>query len=197
MTDDFFSNAPENYEVPKNDSAYMKFEQGENKFRILEKPIFGWEAWEPGTDGKDKPVRFKMDARPTDASPFRNGRINHFWAMPVWNFKNKRVEILQITQKTILASIENLARNEEWGSPLTYSIAVTKKGTTKEDTEYQVAPMPHKPVPEDVADAFKEIKAKGFNMNELYKGGDPFKPSTTDTTVSAVDEYEDVAQPND
>lgn len=194
--DDFFGNAPENYEVPKNDSPYMKFEQGENKFRILEKPIFGWEAWVGADGGKDKPVRFRLNEKPSDPAPFRNGRINHFWAMPVWNFKTGRVEILQIVQKTILAAIENLARNEEWGSPLGYSIAVTKKGTTKEDTEYQVAPMPHKALPDDVKAIFADIKAKGFNMEELYRGGDPFKPehpATTDNRTVVPEEAQEAS----
>lgn len=193
---DFFENAPDDYEVPKSDSLYMKFETGENKFRILEKPIFGWEAWEiPVDGGKDKPVRFPMNKKPNDLRIYRDQRVNHFWAMPVWNFKTKRVEILQITQKTVLSAIENLARNEDWGSPLGYSITVTKEGSTKEDTKYHVAPTPHKELPEEVQKAFLEVKNKGFNLNELYRGGDPFAPTEAPVDDTHYVPEEDNAQP--
>jgi hypothetical protein len=178
--DDFFANAPTNYEVPKGDSKYMKFEQGDNKFRILEKPIFGWEGWEAGSDGKDTAKRFKYDAKPVDLRPFRNQRLNHFWAMPVWNYKSQAVEVLQITQKSILGAIESLCRNEDWGSPLTYNLTVNKTGTTKEDTKYQVSPAPHKAVAQEVVDAFAKVKAAGFDITALYDGGDPFAPGVSD-----------------
>lgn len=178
-TNDFFSNAPDNYEVPKGESQYMKFEQGDNKFRILEKPIFGWEAWTiPDAENPSgKPVRFPMDQKPRDLRLYKNQRANHFWAMPVWNFRTSRVEVLQVTQKTIQQAVENLARSEDWGSPLHYSITVNKEGTTKEDTKYHVAPSPHKEVPEEVKNAWEKVKANGFDLTELYRGGDPFQPS--------------------
>lgn len=178
MNDDFFGNAPEDYEVPGGESRYMKLQQGDNKFRILQKPIFGWEGWKTGTDGKDTPVRFKLSEKPADASSFRNGRINHFWAMPVWNFQTKQVELLQLTQKTILKPIENNARSEDWGSPLGYSITVHKEGTTKEDTNYVVSPTPHKEVPDEVKAEWQKVLDEGFDLNELYTNGDPFAPST-------------------
>ena len=171
--DNFFDNAPEGYSVPKGDSKYMKFEQGDNKFRFLLKPIFGWLGWKT-VDGKDKPFRFRMDEKPTDLSEFRNSRISHFWAMPVWNFQTKSVEILEITQKTILKPIENFARNEDWGSPLTYSLNIHKEGTTKEDTAYIVTPSPHKDVPEEVLAEWTEVEQNDFDLTRLFDGGDPF-----------------------
>ena len=201
MSEDFFANAPENYEVPKGEGRYMKFEAGANKFRILEKPVFGWEAWKAGEDGKDKPVRFRMSEKPNDLRPFRNSRLNHFWAMPVWNFKTKRIEILEITQKTILAAIENLARSEDWGSPLGYSLTVTKEGSTKEDTRYHVAPSPHQPLPDEVKNAFAVVQEEGFDLNAIYDGGDPFNPSQTSQNApqdAEMPEYEaDTEEPTD
>jgi hypothetical protein len=197
--DNFFANAPENYEVPKGEGRYMKFEAGANKFRILEKPIFGWEAWQPGQDGKDKPVRFRMNEKPNDLRSFRNQRLNHFWAMPVWNFKTKRVEILGVTQKTILSAIENLARNEDWGSPLGYSITVTKEGSTKEDTKYHIAPSPHQPIPPEVKNEWAVLQDEGFDLNAMYAGGDPFNPSQAPQNAPGAPEMpeyeEDMAQP--
>ena len=51
---------PQDYEIPQDVGNYMKFEDGENKFRILDKPIIGWEGWKTHSDGSHKPVRKRM-----------------------------------------------------------------------------------------------------------------------------------------
>lgn len=176
--DDFFGNAPANYEVPKSEGRYMKFKApGKYKFRILEKPIFGYEGWKV-IDGKDVPQRFKMDEKPADTSAFKNGQLNHFWAMPVWNFNTGHVEILSFTQKGIQADVEGYARNEDWGSPLTYNLTVTREGTTRDDTKYSTQPSPHSELPAEALEAWAKVKAEGFNIAELYTDGDPFKPTS-------------------
>lgn len=169
---------PEGHEVPRGESKYMKFEQGNNKFRFLDKPIFGWEAWIV-EDGKDKPVRFRFDEKPVDLREFKRQEVKYFWAMPVWNFQTQAVEVLELTQKTIIKPIEALARNEDWGSPLHYNITVNKEGTTKEDTSYIVNPSPHSEAPVEARDQFKQLQAEGFDISRLYDGGDPFAPADT------------------
>ena len=50
---------PETYELPQSAGGYMKLQQGENKLRILSKPIIGWLDW------KDKvPHCFSYKAKP-------------------------------------------------------------------------------------------------------------------------------------
>jgi len=161
---------PDDYEVPKGASMYMKFEQGDNKFRIIQKPIFGWEGWVV-EDGKDVPKRFPFNERPVDVREFKDQRLNHFWAMAVWNFQTKSVEVLEITQKTIQKTIESLARNEDWGSPLDYSITVTREGE-KLETKYTVTPSPKAETPKEIVDTFKEMT--DFDITRLFDGGDPF-----------------------
>lgn len=176
--EDFFANAPQDYEVPKSESRYLKFKQpGNYKLRILQRPIFGWEAWTTGEDGKDKPVRFAMDAKPTDTSPYRNGQLNHFWAMPVFNFNTGRVEVLNITQKSIQEAIEHYARNEDWGSPLNYNLTINRVGTGLSDTKYTVTASPHNPLPADAQQAWEQAQADGFDITELMRDGDPFAPA--------------------
>lgn len=177
--DDFFGNAPENYEVPKSESRYLKFKQpGNYKLRILQKPIFGWEAWTVDESGKDKPVRFAMNQKPADTSPYKRGEINHFWAMPVWNYNTGRVEVLSVTQKSIQEAIEHYARNEDWGSPLGYNLTITRTGTGLADTKYTVTASPHTPLAADIQAAWDQTLADGFNINALMTGDDPFAPST-------------------
>lgn len=193
VNDDFFANAPENYEVPKSESKYMNFkEQGAHKFRILLRPVFGFEGWKI-IDGKNKPFRFSMSEKPKDTSEFKHGEINHFWAMPVWNFKTKRVEVLQFTTKSIQQAIEGFARNEDWGSPLGYNITVNREGSTKEDTKYSTQPSPHSELTDEMSAAWAEVEKEGFSINELFHDGDPFKPEVREEVVE--EEVEDTEEP--
>lgn len=155
---------PDNYESPKGPSYYMKFQDGENRFRILSQPIFGWLDW------KDKkPLRFKMDNKP--AKPVDPKKpVKHFWAMVVWNHIEEQIQILEITQATIRKSIEALCKDTEWGAPYFYDMKIIKSGEGV-DTEYMVNPVPHKPTHEHVINCFNERK---INLEALFDSADPF-----------------------
>jgi hypothetical protein len=155
---------PQDYETPQGGGSYMKLQQGENKFRILSKPIIGWLDW------KDKtPHRFTMKNKPE--KPFDPSKpIRHFWAMLVFDYADKSIKILEITQNTIQKAIEHLAKDEDWGNPADYDIKVTKSGVEKA-TEYKVNPSPKKSLSDEIKEA---AKAKPVNLEALYKGGDPF-----------------------
>jgi hypothetical protein len=203
--DDFFGNAPKNYEVPKSDSRFMSFKAvGTHKFRILERPIFGWEGWKT-IDGKKVVLRFKMQDRPVDVSDFNDKKVTHFWAMPVWNYNNQRVEVLTIDKASIQETIETYARDEEWGSPLGYNISVTREGTTRENTKYTTIMTPPSLVKPEILLAWDETRNGGFDINELYRDGNPFKPGAPMVEeiviVPEVEETaalpEDTAEPED
>lgn len=194
-TDDFFANAPDDYEVPKSDSQYMNFKApGRYKFRILAQPIFGWEGWKV-IENKNTPFRFRMNEKPADTSSFKEGKVIHFWAMPVYNFNTNRVEVLSITQKGIQAAIEAYARDVEWGSPLRYNLTVTREGTGRDDTKYTTLNSPHSPLAEEAKAAWEKTLAAGFNINELFKDGDPFAPTTPAAVAPAPEKTEAAAEP--
>ncbi len=164
---------PNNYEVPQGPSNYMKFEIGANRFRALRSPIVGWEGW------KDKkPIRRRMTESFIADEVDDVERIKHFWAMVVWNYKARRVQILEITQKGIQRTIKALIKDEEWGSPLEYDITVSREGEGM-DTEYQVVPMPPKPLTKDITDAYNEMS---INLDALYTGEDPFAKKGVELT---------------
>jgi len=151
---------PEDYQAPKNaNQNYMKLQQGENRIRILTKPIIGWEAW----SADNKPIRFRLDEKYTKDA-------KHFWAFVVWNVIDQRIQIYQVTQATIRNAIEQLTKDNDWGSPFGYDIKIIKKGE-KMDTEYTVNPVPHKEVSPDVIKAFKE---RPVNLDALFTSEDPF-----------------------
>ena len=72
----------------------MKFQEGENSFRVLASAIVGFEYWTT----QNKPVRSKdgWDEKPEDIKTEKDGsfRINHFWAFPVWNYEAEKIQIL-------------------------------------------------------------------------------------------------------
>lgn len=183
-TEDFFGNAPTGYEVPKSDSQYMNFKTpGKYKFRILQKPIFGYEGWKV-IDGKNKPFRFRMNEKPSDVSEFKEGKLNHFWAMPVFNFNTGHVEVLSIPQKSIQEAIEAYARDTDWGSPLGYNLTVTREGAGM-DTKYTTLNSPHSELPDEVKAAWAKTQAEGFNINELFTDGNPFEPAHNETVATS------------
>jgi hypothetical protein len=161
---------PQGYEVPKAPSNYLKFEDGQNRFRALSNPVFGFVYW----NSEGKPIR---SATPFETTPadirVENGkqdRIKHFWALVVWNYSDARVQILEITQSSIQEQISDLVANKDWGDPKEYDITITKKGQ-KLDTEYTVQPSPQKPVPVEAHKAYREIK---IDLEALFRGADPF-----------------------
>lgn len=154
-------------------SGYMRFEEGENRFRILTKPIVGWVWWvdedgeivERGSRPKkgNKPVRIDMN---TNMIPEQFENAKMFWAMQVWNYALEKAQILEITQISIREEIQNLIKDEDWGDPTGYDIVVTR--TEGEIVSYSVKPKPH-----------KEFNKKGktipeVNLEALYDGEDPY-----------------------
>lgn len=162
---------PDNYETPATNANYLKFADGETRFRILSKPVIGWLDW------KDKkPMRFQMNAKPEKpVDPAKP--IKHFWAMLVWNYAVGRVQVLEITQATIQKAIENLSKDSDWGAPFAYDLKVTRKGKDK-DTEYTITPAPKKVFAE-----FEAANAIKVCLAELFTGGDPFNSSATPTSI--------------
>lgn len=158
---------PPEYKAPKSSGFYMKFQEGENKFRILSRPILGWEDWQERT-----PVRYTFDDKPS-VSYDPKKPVKHFWSMVVWNYGEEQIQILHITQASIRNAIETLSLDSDWGAPYFYDIKVIKRGEGKE-TEYSVVSLPHRPTAAHIRDAFNERRC---NLNALFINQDPFAPN--------------------
>jgi len=146
---------PDGYEMP-DDSTFMKFVNGKNKFRVLSSLVTGYEYWKT-EDGKDIPVRSKD--KPTDVSDGKinpkTGRVdvNHFWHIIVWNYASKSVQELTITQKGIQKYILGLVNDPDWGKPQGYDLIVTKEGEGLL-TKYTVSGTPPKEAAKEIVDAY-------------------------------------------
>lgn len=164
---------PADYEAPASGGNFMKFADGENKFRILSKPIVGWLDWK-----EKKPYRFTMKNKPE--KPMEKGPIKHFWAFIVWNYASESVQVLEVTQQTVQTSIANLSKDEEWGAPFEYDLKVTRKGKDL-DTEYSVVPSPKKALSEEIKKAALD---KPCYLEALFTGSDPWVVTDKSTELA-------------
>lgn len=188
----------EDYKEPIT-SNYLKLEEGENVIRILGsfesgEGCMGMEYWKQNGE-KKKPIRYSKDLpAPLDdleeTDDYGNLKMpTFFWAIPVYNVLGNKVQIFQITQKTIRTYILGLARNKKWGDPKEYNIVITK---TKENgkTSYSVTPEPKEKLDQTVLDQYK---AMNINWAAYMKSEDPFKESQSHE-VSSADIANDAAE---
>ncbi len=173
---------PSNYQAPKT-SRYMKLKNGENKCRILSKPILGWEDW----TADKKPIRYRYTQKApraiTEARPPR-----HFWAFIVWNYEESEIQILQITQATVRDALENLSLDKDWGEPFFYDIKINKTGEETK-TKYTVSPLPHKTLAPNIKDAFHDNPCC---LEALFDNANPFEANSDRTPTPGVFSKEDL-----
>lgn len=170
---------PENYEAPASSSWYTKLEKGSTKLRIMSSPIIWWIYWEK-TEDKSKPIRvdYTKEAHALAVKEAKKNadekdrKVKHFWAMKVWNFDTKRLEIFEVTQKNIQETLRAYAGNEDWGDPVNkYNIQIVKEWDGI-DTKYQIIASPSAKCEE----AEEEMKKTFIDLMALYAGEDPFDP---------------------
>lgn len=162
---------PQDYEAPKNGGNYLKFKDGETRFRILSKPVIGWLDWED-----KKPLRFRMNEKPAKPVDPKKA-IKHFWALVVWDYSENKIKVLEITQSSIQSAIQSLTKDEDWGSPFEYDIKVNRTGQDLE-TKYTVNPVPHKKMAKEITEA---LVSTPVNLQALFENEDPF--AITEKTV--------------
>lgn len=168
MSDSFL---PDNYKVPGSSGAYMRLKPGENRFRFLSNPIMGTELWVTLSDGKRSPKRYRMGvAVPVEDLTDDENVPRHFWAMVVYNYETKKIEILEITQSRIQNAITSFYANPKWGDPKEYDLNITKSGEGLK-TVYNTMPEPKEKIDAEILKQFKETQ---INLEALYDGGNPF-----------------------
>jgi hypothetical protein len=155
----------EDYKVPET-SNYMKFIEGENPFRVLSSAVVGYEYFTKD----NKPIRSKEVFENTPSDIKKDGTVKHFWAFVVWNYSAKRIQILELTQKGIMKTMQAYIKNSKWGNPREYDFIVSRAGSGL-DTEYATSVNPKEILSADISTAYENTKV---NLEALYDGEDPF-----------------------
>lgn len=172
---------PSDYSIPNAQSGYMKLEQGSNRFRVLSSAIVGTEYWKDTDEGR-KPIRKRPDERISGNEINPDERPKHFWAFVVWNYESEMVQILELTQKTIMRAIRAYTKDDDFGDPKGYDIVINREGEGLE-TEYTTRAKPPKKLDEDIKAAYESMD---INLEALYDGEDPF--ASIDDVVDEVAE---------
>jgi hypothetical protein len=160
------------------------------RFALLsDEPLEFYEVWAEGPDGKAKPFRFASEPGPDDLSLAfgdftrrmnREGTgpepIKFALALPVFNFEAAQVQILQLAQKSIIRELDNISQMPDYDDLTAIDFILGKEGAGL-NTEYKVTPVPRKKgADKDIAAAWEDSRAAGFDISRLLEGGDPFKP---------------------
>src|SRR3990167_4285809 len=166
-------------QIPAGSSNYLKFNKPETTFRILDEPIMGTLGW-----FNRKPIRKRIGEAINVSEVDDPSEIKYFWAMPVFDYEDKEIKILEITQKSILKAIKSYANDEDYGNPTGYDIKVTGTGEGLE-RRYLVTPKPPKKLDPAIIQLYKDME---INLDALFDGDDPFKVSAKKEKDNFIDE---------
>ena len=171
---------PKDIKIPKSQSQFMKFQEGQNKFRVLSDVVFGWEGWK-----NNKPFRHEGEVckiKPEQVDLNQNGRpnINYFWALVVYNYKEKKVQVLEITQKTIMNVLYEYEQKEEYGDLKGYDVEITKKKEAGDKTTYTTIAMPPKVLLKEIKEEYEKTDV---NLSKIFEGEYPIEEEVDEEVV--------------
>ncbi len=96
-------------------------------------------------------------------------------AVPVYNYDSEKIEVLPLTQKTLINELDSISQMEDYSELLDWDFVMGKEGTGLE-TKYSLRPAPRKKASQaQIEEAWSEARASGFDINRLLTGGSPFK----------------------
>lgn len=156
---------PADYELKETGSDFMKFEDGENKFRVLTDAVIGVEGWKDKKPFRRAGVKANIDPSEVDIDEkYGKPKINSFWAFMVYSYPDEKVMLLQIKQKTIQKAIMAYATDADWGHPSGYDLTVTREDNGGR-VSYSVKPHPIKPLAKIVQTVVNEA-LPNFDINK-------------------------------
>lgn len=167
---------PNDYELKQTTIwwNYFKITDEPQEFRILTSPIIWYEYFKETEDWKIRPVRQKEVFKETpwirsDSTP------KEFRAFVVWNHWLKKIQIMELTQKTIMKSIVELTKSVDWSDPKQYDMSIVKSWKGKE-TKYSITPLPKSRFTDDEEWNKALEEAEWVRLEALYDWDDPFNP---------------------
>jgi hypothetical protein len=173
---------PEDYTAPTSGGGYTKIEQGENRFRILSNPLLMWTLW-----GGGKPTRLAYNKDKKPAMPTgENASVKHAWALIVYNYGSKKIEVLELDKMTLITPLLAHAKDKDWGHPKHYDVVFKKEGSGKDNTKYSFVAKPKSEPIEEIVEAFI---ATPIDLGKLLiEGGDPFISNGGETATKQPEE---------
>ena len=159
------------------------------RFALLDdQPLEFFEVWGDGPDGSVKPFRFSEDPTPEDIEAElgeftrrqnRDGTapeaVKPALAIPVYNHDTKQVQIMQLTQKSIIRELDSISQMEDYSNLIEWDFVLGKEGNGL-NTEYSLRAVPRKKGTDPaIQEAWSEVKKAGFDIPRLLDGTNPFR----------------------
>ena len=172
------------HEIPEKRNQFMKLEYGKNRFRFIGEPVsgflfFGRVEREDGTEVVRPFRRREVDGEfsveemiELNARVSKEGEMEkqkYFVTSLVYNYGKEKLQVLEITQKSILKALKSYVESEEYGHPAGYDLTVEKKGEGL-NTEYVVLPSPPKALDEKISE---EAGAISCDLEKIFEGEYP------------------------
>ena len=160
---------PKDTVIPRSSGQFAKFADGKNRFRIMSDVIIGWEGWKNNKPFRHEGSVCKIKPEQVDLNQNGNPNINYFWAMVVWNYNEKRLQTLEITQKTIMGVLKDFEDSPDWGDLKGYDIEINK-AKVGDKTTYTTLAIPPKPIASEIVEAYEKTE---IDLSKLFSGEYP------------------------
>lgn len=170
---------PDGYEKLKTQSKWLRLQElpaGEYKFRIVQKPVCGFEDW------KDKkPYRYRIGQEPKQSFDPSNP-MKKFWTVYWWDYTQQRLVGTTIVSLAVINGLTKLAEDEDWGNFLNYDVKIIKE--TKGKIVYSVMGLPAKALSSAINEAMDAYPA---NMQMVFEGKDPWTGKASEKASGEFD----------
>jgi len=178
---------------PKDTGAYLNPSRvpsgGSIRFHITsEEALDFFEVWGTNTEGKLKPFRFSEEPNEEDILAEMGNEFTrrenrdgtgfeapkHAIAFQCWNYETNAINIAQFSQKSLIRELDKLTQIEEYADLSQWDFILGKEGSGL-TTEYRITIVPMKKGSKDaIGKAIADADAKGFDINRLLTGENPF-----------------------
>lgn len=176
---------PAGHTIPKAAGDFLKFEEGENKIRILADSIAGfkWQDVQEDWHYSRQAPKIKM----SDVKVDKFGKtIKFFVIMPVWSYNDNEVKTMELTQATIMRSIESLDIDKDWGDVKTYDLKINKGKGANGQVEYTIKPLTKAPIPKEFTDALAD---KEYDFEKRFEQSDVVASAVAEENVEIDDAF--------
>ena len=157
---------------------------------LSEEPLEYFTVWGESDEGQKKPFRFTSEPAPTEIEAelgeFKQ-RMNYEGtelekpkfglSFFVFDYADEKVKIFEITQKTLMKELDGISQSEDYEDLHSWDMVFSREGL-KMNTTYKILPGPRKKgFQEKIDAAWSAAEGKGYDLQQLLVGGNPFGES--------------------
>ena len=169
-----------------------KLGDGESmRFAITsEEPLEYHTVWGENSEGQKKPFRFVSEPSPSEIQAELGDfeqkmnfegtaleRPKFAISFFVFDYQTESIKVLEISQKGLMKELDALSQSEDYANLHEWDFTISRTGM-KLNTEYRIVPGPRKKgFDSKIEEAKRDADSKGYDINQLLVGGNPFGDS--------------------